>query len=51
MGKLLAKLCKNENNTDISLYHMYLSKSYENILLLYRLNSFKEIAIGYNHSL
>ena len=48
MSKLSSKLCKNKNNTDISLYQMYQSKLYENILKCYRLNLFKEIAIGFN---
>ena len=50
MSKLF-KLRKNENNTDISLYLIYLPKLYENILKYYRLNSFKEISIGFNHGL
>ena len=51
MGKLLSKLCKNENNTDISLYLIYLPKLHENILKYYRLNLFKESIIDFNHSL
>ena len=50
MAKLSSKLWKNENNTDISLYRIYLPKLHENILKYYRLNLFKEIAIGFNHS-
>ena len=50
MGQLLSKLCKNEKITDISFYQMHLPKLLENILKYYRLNSFKEIAIGFNHS-
>ena len=37
MGRLPSKLCKNKNNTDISLYQIYL---HENILKYYRLNCF-----------
>ena len=44
MGKWLSKLCRNENNTDISLYQIY-----ENILKYYKSNSFKEISISFNH--
>ena len=51
MSKLLSKLCKNENNTDISLYQTYLQKFHKNILRYNRLNLFKEITIGFNHSL
>ena len=51
MGKLSFKLHKNERNTDISLYQLHLPKLYKNILKYYRLNSFKEIAIGFNHGL
>ena len=47
----MSKLCKNENNIDISLYQIYLPKWHENIMKYYRLNSFKEITIGFNHSL
>ena len=35
MDKLLSKLCKKENSTDISLYQIYLPKLYENILKYY----------------
>ena len=50
MGKLSSKLHRNENNTDISFYQIYLPKLYESILKYYRLNLFKEIPIGFNHS-
>ena len=50
MGKLLSKLHKNENKTDNSLYQIYLLNLQKNILKYYRLNLFKEIAIGFNHS-
>ena len=43
----LSELCKNENNTDISLYPIYLPKLHENILKYNRLNLFKEINIGF----
>ena len=33
--KLLSKLHKNENNTDISLYQIYLPKLYENSFKYY----------------
>ena len=42
MGKL-STLQQNENDTDISLYQIYLQKSQENILKYCKLNSFKEI--------
>ena len=51
IGKFLSKLCKTENNTNISLYPIYLPKLHENILKYYRFNLFKEIAIDFNHSL
>ncbi len=51
MSKLSSKLRKNENNTDISFYQIYLPKLHKNILKYYRLNLFKEIAIGFNHGL
>ena len=51
MCRLLFKLCKNENNSDISLYLIYFPKLHENISKYYRLNSFKKIAIGFNHDL
>ena len=35
MSKLTCKLHKTENNTDISLYQMYLPKLHENILKYY----------------
>ena len=47
MVKLLFKLYKNENNTDISLYLIHLQKLQENILKYSRLNLFKEITIGF----
>ena len=51
MSKLLSsKLRKNENNIDMSLYQTYLAKLHENILKYNRLNLFKEITIGFNHS-
>ena len=31
----LSKLCKYENNTDISLYYIYLSKLHKNIMKYY----------------
>ena len=49
MGQLF-KLYKNENNTDISLYHVYILKLHENILKYHRLDLFKEIT-DFNHSL
>ena len=49
MSKLSSKLCKNVNNTDISLYQIYLLKLHENILKYLRLNLLKEISIGFNH--
>ena len=51
IDELSSKLHKNGNNYDISLYQIYLPKLYENILKYYRLNLFKEIPIGFNHSL
>ena len=51
MGKLSSKLRKNENNTDISFYQIYLPKLYENIFKYYRLNLFKEMTIFFNHSI
>ena len=48
-GKLLSKICKNENNNYIALYQICLPKLRENILQYYRLNLFKEIIIGFNH--
>ena len=50
MGQL-SQLCKYENNTDISLYQLYLTKLHENIFKYYRLHFFKEIAIGFNKGL
>ena len=49
MDKLPSKFYKNENNTDISLYQLYLSKLNENILKYERWNLFKEINISFNH--
>ena len=49
MDQLSSILHKNENNTDIPLYHIYLPKLH--ILKHYRLNLFKEIAIGLHHNL
>ena len=40
--QLLSKINKNKNNTDISLYQIYLQKLHENILKYYRLNLFKK---------
>ena len=51
MGKLTSKLHKNENYTEISLYQIYQPKLHENIKKFYRLNLFKEIAIGFNNGL
>ena len=51
MDELSSKLCKNENNANISLYQIYLLKFCENILKYSRLNLFKEIAISSHHSL
>ena len=51
MGKLLSKLYKNEKNTDISFYQIYLPKLHKNIFKYYRLNLFKEITIDFNHDL
>ena len=50
MGKQWFELCQNINNSNISLYQMYLQKSHKNILKYYRLNLFKEIAIYFHHS-
>ena len=49
MSKLSSKSCKIQNDTDISLYQIYLPKLLENILKFYRLDLFKEIAICFNH--
>ena len=49
MDKLSSKLCKNENYTGISLSQIYLSKLQKNILKYFRLNLFKNIAVGFNH--
>ena len=51
MGKFLSWLSKNENNTDIQFYQIYLFRLHENILKYYRLNLFNEVAIGINHCL
>ena len=51
MGKVSSKLHKNENNTDIVLYQIYLPQILENIFKYYVLNSFKEIDIGFKRSL
>ena len=48
-GRLSFKWSRNENNTNILLYQIYLWKLHENILKYYRLNLFKEFAIGFNH--
>ena len=51
MGQFLSKfskLHKNENNTDISLYLIYLPKLHKNILKYFRLNQLKEIAIHFS---
>ena len=34
MDKLSSKICRNKNNTDISLYQIYFTKLHENILKL-----------------
>ena len=44
MRESSSKLRENENNFDISLYPLDLSKLHENILKYYRLNLFKEIS-------
>ena len=49
MDKLRSKLQKNENNTGIALNQIYLPKLHENILIHYRSNLFKEIAIVLGH--
>ena len=49
MGKLSFKLRQNENNSEISLYHIHLARLNENILKYYWLDLFKEIAIGFNY--
>ena len=51
MGKVLSKFHKNENNTEASLYKLYLPKLHENILKYYWSKLFKEIATGFNHDL
>ena len=51
IGKLSSKLHKNENNTDILLYQIYLPKLHKNILKNCRLNFFKEIATSSNQGL
>ena len=45
----MGKSHKNENNPCISLDQIYLPKFHENILKYYKLDLFKEIAIGFNH--
>ena len=45
MGKILSKSNKNENNTDILLYQIYLPRLHENILKYDELEFFKEITI------
>ena len=49
MGKL-SKLRKNDN-TDISLYQIYLPKLNENIFKCNRLNLFKEFVTGFKKGL
>ena len=49
MSKISSKLRQKENNTDISLYQIYLPKLHENISKYYRLNLFEEIAPGFSH--
>ena len=49
MCKLTSKLCKNINNTEISLYQI--PKLHENILKCQRLDLFKKNATGFNHAL
>ena len=51
MSKLSSKLCRNENNIEISFYQIYLPKLHENILKYSRLSLFKEIAIGFTYGL
>ena len=51
MGRLLTKLHKNEKNTDISLYEIYLPKFHINVLKYYRLKLFKKIAISFKYGL
>ena len=50
MGKSSSQLRKNEDNTNISFYLIYLPKLHENVLAQWRLNLFKEIAISLNPS-
>ena len=47
MCKLSSKLGKNDNNSYITLYQIYLPKLHENILKYFRLSLFKEITISY----
>ena len=49
MGKLSSKLHKNENNTGVSLFQIYLPIIHENILKHFRLDWFKKVAISFNH--
>ena len=47
MGKFSSLLRRNKNKADTSLHRIYLAKLHVNILKYYRLNLFKEIAIGF----
>ena len=47
--KLSSKLRQNKNNTNSSLYQIYLPKLHGNFLKYYRLDLFKEITIDFNH--
>ena len=50
MSKEPSKLRKNHNNTDVSLYQIYLLKLQKNILKYNRLNLLQEITIGFNRA-
>ena len=47
MGKLTSTSRKNENNTDISVYLIYLRKLHTDTRKIYGFNFFEEIAIGF----
>ena len=47
----LSKLGKIENNSDISLYQIYLRKLHKNIWKYYRYNLFQEITSSFNPGL
>ena len=51
MSKLSSELRQNDNSTEITFYPMHLPNLHENIFNYYRLNLFKEIAIGFIHGL